>query len=71
MGLFAIDDKVGQGLVLWKPKGAQVRLELQNFITEHLRRQGYKQVFTPHIGRLDLYKPAGIIRITARASFRR
>jgi threonyl-tRNA synthetase len=59
LGLFTIDDKVGQGLVLWKPKGAQVRIELQNFISEHLRRQGYKQVFTPHIGRLDLYRTSG------------
>ncbi len=59
LGLYVIDDKVGQGLVLWKPKGAQVRLELQNFISEHLRRQGYKQVFTPHIGRLDLYRTSG------------
>ncbi len=59
LGLFTIDDKVGQGLVLWKPKGAEVRIALQNFISEHLRRQGYKQVFTPHIGRLDLYKTSG------------
>jgi threonyl-tRNA synthetase len=59
LGLFAIDDQVGQGLVLWKPKGAIVRQELQNFIGEHLRRQGYSQVFTPHIGRLDLYKTSG------------
>ncbi len=59
LGLFTIDDKVGQGLVLWKPKGATVRMELQNFISEHLRRQGYKQVFTPHIGRLDLYRTSG------------
>ena len=59
LGLFTIDDKVGQGLVLWKPKGAEVRIQLQNFIGEHLRRQGYSQVFTPHIGRLDLYKTSG------------
>ncbi len=59
LGLFTIDDKVGQGLVLWKPKGAEVRIQLQNFISEHLRRQGYSQVFTPHIGRLDLYKTSG------------
>jgi threonyl-tRNA synthetase len=59
LGLFAIDDKVGQGLVLWKPKGAEVRIQLQNFISEHLRRQGYRQVFTPHIGRLDLYRTSG------------
>jgi threonyl-tRNA synthetase len=59
LGLFTIDEKVGQGLVLWKPRGAEVRIQLQNFISEHLRRQGYKQVFTPHIGRLDLYKISG------------
>jgi threonyl-tRNA synthetase len=59
LGLFTIDEQVGQGLVLWKPKGAEVRIALQNFISEHLRRQGYKQVFTPHIGRLDLYKTSG------------
>lgn len=59
LGLFAIDDAVGQGLVLWKPKGAVVRQELQNFISGHLRRQGYEQVFTPHIGRLGLYKTSG------------
>ncbi len=59
LGLFTIDDAVGQGLVLWKPKGAVVRQELQNFISEHLRRQGYQQVFTPHIGRLELYKTSG------------
>src|SRR5687768_1239579 len=59
LGLFAIDDAVGQGLILWKPKGAVIRQELQDFISEHLRRQGYHQVFTPHIGRLGLYKTSG------------
>ncbi|MEQ9460770.1 MAG: threonine--tRNA ligase [Phycisphaeraceae bacterium] len=58
-GLFEIDDKVGQGLVLWKPKGAVIRQELQSFIQGHLDRQGYSQVFTPHIGRLGLYKTSG------------
>lgn len=57
--LFEIDDKVGAGLVLWKPKGAIIRQELQNFISEHLVRQGYTQVFTPHIGKLDLYRTSG------------
>ena len=58
-GLFEIDDKVGSGLVLWKPKGAIVRQELQNFIGAHLKRQGYSQVFTPHIGKLELYRTSG------------
>jgi len=59
LGLFEIDEKVGQGLVLWKPKGAIIRQELQDFILGHLQRQGYCQVFTPHIGRLELYKTSG------------
>src|SRR5262249_12150758 len=59
LGLFTIDEQVGQGLVLWKPKGAVVRQQLQDFISEHLRRQGYSKVFTPHIARLVLYKPSG------------
>ncbi|RME72713.1 MAG: threonine--tRNA ligase, partial [Verrucomicrobia bacterium] len=57
--LFHIDDSVGQGLILWTPNGAIIRQELQNFISEELTRQGYKQVFTPHIGRLGLYKTSG------------
>jgi len=59
LGLFEIDDQVGQGLILWKPNGAIVRQELQTFILEHLERQGYSQVFTPHIGKLDLYRTSG------------
>ncbi len=59
MGLFAIDEMVGQGLVLWKPKGALIRRELQDFITEELDRIGYSQVYTPHIGKLDLYMTSG------------
>ena len=57
--LFVIDDTVGQGLVLWTPAGSVIRQELQNFISEELRKQGYQQVFTPHIGRLELYKTSG------------
>jgi len=57
--LFHIDDAVGQGLILWKPNGAVVRQELQDFISIMLKEQGYDQVFTPHIGRLGLYKTSG------------
>jgi len=59
LGLFHIDEAVGQGLILWKPKGALVRRALQEFITQELDRQGYSQVFTPHIGKLDLYRTSG------------
>jgi threonyl-tRNA synthetase len=57
--LFVIDEDVGQGLILWTPAGAVVRQELQTFIAEELRKQGYHQVFTPHIGKLALYKTSG------------
>jgi threonyl-tRNA synthetase len=57
--LFVIDEDVGQGLILWTPNGSIVRQELQNFISEELRKQGYSQVFTPHIGKLELYKTSG------------
>ncbi|MFZ9682201.1 MAG: aminoacyl--tRNA ligase-related protein, partial [Cephaloticoccus sp.] len=57
--LFHIDEDVGQGLVLWTPNGSILRQELQNFIADELRKQGYSQVFTPHIGKLALYKTSG------------
>lgn len=59
MNLFHISEQVGQGLILWQPNGAIIRQELQNFILEELRKQDYQQVFTPHIGRLDLYRTSG------------
>ena len=57
--LFHVDEDVGQGLILWTPRGATIRTSLQNFISEHLTRQGYHQVYTPHIGKLDLYRTSG------------
>lgn len=59
MNLFTFDDSVGQGLPLWKPKGGLIRRALQDFITEELDKQGYFQVYTPHIGKLDLYRTSG------------
>ena len=59
MKLFHIDETVGQGLILWTPRGASIRQELQNFISSELHKQYYKQVFTPHVGKLDLYKASG------------
>src|SRR3954464_87022 len=57
--LFHIDEDVGQGLILWTPAGSILRQQVQDFISGELRKQGYSQVFTPHIGRLSLYKTSG------------
>jgi threonyl-tRNA synthetase len=47
--LFVIDEDVGQGLILWTPNGSIIRQELQNFISEELRKQGYSAgVHPPH-----------------------
>ncbi len=67
--LFHFDESVGQGLVLWTPRGAIVRKELQTFISQHLSRQGYSEIFTPHIGKLDLYKTSGHFPYYADSQF--
>ena len=69
LDLFHIDEAVGQGLILWKPNGSVVRIELQKFISEHLERQGYSQVFTPHIGKLGLYRTSGHFPYYAESQF--
>src|SRR5207249_3759084 len=57
--LFTISPLVGSGLILWMPKGATVRGILETFIKEELLKRGYVPVYTPHIGRLELYRTSG------------
>src|SRR4029077_18341982 len=57
--LFTISQEAGQGLILWMAKGAVVRSLLEGFIRAEWLRRGYSPVYTPHIGRLDLYRPSG------------
>lgn len=57
--LFHIDEAVGQGLVLWTPRGSIIRKELQDWIGTELRKMGYSDVYCPHIGKLELYKTSG------------
>ncbi|MCC7292366.1 MAG: threonine--tRNA ligase [Phycisphaerales bacterium] len=59
LGLFTIDPLVGSGLILWKPKGATIRLLLEEHLRGKLREQGYQPVFSPHVGRLELYRTSG------------
>ncbi len=57
--LFTISPAVGSGLILWMPKGATVRGILESFIKDELLKRGYQPVYTPHIGRLELYRTSG------------
>ncbi len=59
MDLFAFSDKVGQGLPLWLPKGAELRSRLEDFLKEAQRKAGYQGVITPHIGNKELYITSG------------
>jgi threonyl-tRNA synthetase len=57
--LFTISQLVGSGLILWMPRGAMVRSLLEAFIKDELLKRGYEPVYTPHIGRLELYRTSG------------
>jgi threonyl-tRNA synthetase len=57
--LFLIDPQVGSGLVMWLPKGATIRRELEKFIFDELVKRGYHPVYCPHIGNVHLYETSG------------
>jgi threonyl-tRNA synthetase len=57
--LFTISQTVGSGLILWLPKGAIIRQTLEDYLKVELRRRGYQPVYTPNIGRIELYQISG------------
>ncbi len=67
--LFTFSPKVGMGLPLWMPRGAELRQNLINFMTRVLRKRGYSIVATPHIGDVNLYKTSGHYEKYGKDSF--
>jgi threonyl-tRNA synthetase len=67
--LFTISQAAGQGMILWMPKGATVRHQLESFIRDELVKRGYSPVYTPHIGNLDLYRTSGHFPYYSDAQF--
>ncbi len=59
LGYYLISDDIGQGLILWKPNGALIRREMEKFIMDEQTKRGYKHVFTPHIGKKQLWVTSG------------
>ena len=57
--LFMFSQRVGQGLPMWLPKGAELRDRLERFLRQIQKQYGYLQVITPHIGNKDLYVTSG------------
>jgi len=67
--LFTFSNKVGQGLPLWLPKGAELRERLENFLKKAQKKAGYKQVISPHIGNKELYMTSGHYQKYGESSF--
>ncbi len=57
--LFTTHEDIGAGLPLWLPKGATVRRKLEEFITGLEREAGYQHVYSPHLGKRELYERSG------------
>ena len=68
--LFVFSQKVGQGLPLWLPKGAQLRERLENFLKKIQVKHGYLPVITPHIGQKELYVTSGHYEKFGKVSFK-
>jgi len=59
LGIYLMDRMVGSGLPLWLPNGTVLRRTLEQFLRDEQKRRGYKEVITPHIANLELYKTSG------------
>src|SRR5580700_1254802 len=59
MAIFANDELCGSGLPLWLPAGATVRAEIERFVVELERRNGYQHVYTPELAKRELYIRSG------------
>ncbi|HLO99874.1 MAG TPA: threonine--tRNA ligase, partial [Fimbriimonas sp.] len=59
LGLFMFSARVGTGLPLWLPKGAQLRMTMVEFMNAEQMRRGYQPVVTPHLGNAKLWDVSG------------
>ncbi|NNK61757.1 MAG: threonine--tRNA ligase [Gemmatimonadetes bacterium] len=69
LGLFTTDARVGSGLVLWQPRGALVRMEIENYERELILRHGYDLVYTPHVVSERLFEISGHLENFAENMF--
>lgn len=59
LDLFSIRENVGPGLIHWHPKGARIRSIIEDFWRQEHFRNGYELLYTPHIGRANLWDTSG------------
>src|SRR2546427_566481 len=59
LDLFSIQEAYGQGLILWHPRGAAIRQQMEAYLSEELMRRNYSMVYTPHIAKRELWQVSG------------
>ncbi|MFC4261376.1 threonine--tRNA ligase [Ferruginibacter yonginensis] len=69
LGIFTMDDDVGQGLPLWLPNGTIIIEELEKLAKETENAAGYKRVVTPHIAKESMYLTSGHLPYYADSMF--
>lgn len=59
LDLFSVHNEAGAGLILWHPKGGRIRTVIEDFWRQEHYKAGYELVYTPHIGRGQLWEQSG------------
>ncbi len=69
LDLFSIHNEVGPGLVHWHPKGARIRSIIEEFWRQEHFRNGYEILYTPHVGKANLWETSGHLDFYAEGMY--
>jgi threonyl-tRNA synthetase len=69
LDLFSIEDEAGAGLVFWHPRGARMRLLIEDFWRQAHFADGYELLYTPHVADISLWKTSGHLDFYAESMF--
>ncbi len=69
LDLFSTSEAVGPGLILWHPKGGRIRNTIETFWRAEHYKNGYELLYTPHIGRANLWQTSGHLEVYKDAMY--
>ena len=69
LDLFSIEDEAGAGLVFWHPRGARMRLLIEDFWRQAHFEGDYELLYTPHVADISLWKTSGHLDFYAESMF--
>jgi len=69
LDLFSIEDEAGAGLVFWHPRGARMRLLIEDFWRQAHFDDGYELLYTPHVADIGLWKTSGHLDFYSESMF--